>query len=264
MTDTADKEDLTQEFAVDLELDDRKTNKKTNFQKYAESNSVGGLPHVLSGSSLIRRILWLLIVLCCLGFSFYLLRNSVGKLIVRPTATTITSDPNLNLDFPAVTICNLNWFSASLINDPNAVEILREVYIRSCTLATELFPARNSPMGSMIDQNVVNWLFACIIGGNMGCSDTDFDVSISNLGVCYTFNSGKNGKPILKANATGFREGIQVWVNIREDDYVGSFGHSVGVKVIVHPQSEPPLPDERGVYMLPQELVLQLVSESIS
>lgn len=249
MTDTK-KDNLGEESAIEIETDTNVV-KKSNFQKYAENNSVGGLSFVLAGSSKIRRLLWLLILLCCVATSLFLLRNSVSKLITRPTATTINNEPNLDLDFPAVTICNLNWFSRRLVNDPVSSLTLQGIYTGSCSLAVERYPSPNSPIGSLIDQDARSFIQACIVGGSSGCTEVDFDVSISRLGVCYTFNSGKNGKPILKANGTGFNEGLQLLVNVREDDYVGSFGHIVGTKVTVHPQSEPPLADEKGVYIAP-------------
>ena len=257
MTDTK-KELAGESTAIEIEAD-TSVGKKSNFQKYAESNSVGGLSFVLTGSSKIRRLLWLLILLCCVATSLFLLRNTVSKLIVRPTATTINNEPNANLEFPAVTICNLNLFSCLLANsDPASIVALQTIYTGSCSLAVESFPSPNSPIGSLIDQDARNFIQACVVGGNMVCTEVDFDVSISRLGVCYTFNSGKNGKPILRANATGFSEGLQLFVNIREDDYVGSFGHIVGATVTVHPQSEPPLGDEKGVYVAPEELHLFL------
>ena len=46
----------------------------------------------------------------------FLVRNSFSKLLNPPTSTTITNDPNLSLDFPAVTICNVNAFSAEILD----------------------------------------------------------------------------------------------------------------------------------------------------
>lgn len=80
MTDS--KKDLAEESAA-IEIEpDTNVVKKSNFQKYVENNSVGGLSFVLTGSSKIRRLLWLLILLCCVATSLFLLRNTVSKLIM--------------------------------------------------------------------------------------------------------------------------------------------------------------------------------------
>ena len=121
---------------------DERSEKKSNYQKYAENTSVGGLSFVLSGSSKVRRILWLVILLSCIALSFYLLRNSITKLIIKPSATTITNEPNLSLEFPAVTICNLNWFSVRLANayNPELLNGLRRLYSGTCLLYTSPSP----------------------------------------------------------------------------------------------------------------------------
>ena len=52
-------------------------------------------------------------------------------------------------------------------------------------------------------------------------------------------------------NSTGSREGLQLILNLDQSNYVGSFGHIYGVKVAVHPQSESPQVDKRGILVGP-------------
>ena len=235
---------------------DERSEKKSNYQKYAENTSVGGLSFVLSGSSKVRRILWLVILLSCIALSFYLLRNSITKLIIKPSATTITNEPNLSLEFPAVTICNLNWFSVRLANayNPELLNGLRRLY--SGTDCDDVFAnlsRRDVPMGALVDKDPTNFIGFCSFGTRtMSCDRvTDFDVSISRREVCYTFNSGKNGRQILKANGTGSYQGLQMLVSINQDDYVGTIGHHAGIRVALHPPSEPPTADEQGLLVPP-------------
>ena len=67
----------------------------------------------------------------------------------------------------------------------------------------------------------------------------------------YIFNSGRNGKPILKANGTGFTNGLRLLLYINQEDYVATFSHDAGAKIAVHPQSEPPLAGQLGVAIPP-------------
>lgn len=242
------------EGKVNLITDNDNGGQKSNFQKYAESTSVGGLTFVLTGSSKIRRLLWLIILVCCIAASFYLLRNSVTKLITRPTATSITKEPNLSLDYPAITICNLNWFSLSyttILGGDAAVNTLRQHLISGNCQAPypATFPASSVPIGSLVDQIKQRFIVTCLING-IQCNETDIDITISQNTICYTFNSGKNGKPLIKANAAG-PPGLDLVVDIREYDYVYTYKSEVGVTVTIHPQDEIPLAGERGILVAP-------------
>ena len=94
----------------------QESEKKSNLQKYAENNSVGGLSYVLLSKSKIRRLIWLIIILVSVAICLFLVRNSFSKLLNPPTSTTITNNPNLSLDFPAVTTCNVNAFSVEILD----------------------------------------------------------------------------------------------------------------------------------------------------
>jgi acid-sensing ion channel 2 len=90
---------------------------KTPYLTYAEENSVGGLKFVLTGTSVPKRITWLIILLACLAGFGYIVRNNFTKIIKVPTATTVSSRTETVLNFPAITICNLNIFSAQVVRD---------------------------------------------------------------------------------------------------------------------------------------------------
>lgn len=250
----ANHEDLAQihvdENSDEVEKNSEKTKerKKSNFQKYAENNSVGGLSFVLTSSSKIRRVLWLAIILICVTISLYLLRNSFSKIINRPTSTTITSDPNLSLDFPAVTICNVNIFSAEkLIKNGISVGDVTEAYNDpdKCQYLNGL----NFTISDLINTTVSRFITFCNFG-EYPCSDEDFVFTLNQLNACFTFNSGTK-KPILKVNGTGVRQGLELTLDIFQDDYVGTMNEDAGVKITVHPQGEPPLPNDLGLAAAP-------------
>ena len=53
------------------------------------------------------------------------------------------------------------------------------------------------------------------------------------------------------AESTGTRSGLSLLINIRQSEYVSSDNFDAGVKVAVHPQTEPPLPDDIGIGVPP-------------
>ena len=243
------KENLQLDLPKNDEKDNVKQNesKKSNFQKYAESNSVGGLSYVLTSKSKIRRFIWLVIILVCVAISLYLLRNSFSKVLNPPTSTTITNDLDVSLEFPAVTICNVNTFSAEKLRsygiDPANFGSNYREYI-------ETLDDFNKTTRELVHTSASNSIGGCGLGRYECNVDEDFDFSLKTLLACFTFNSGRK-KPIKKVNGTGENNGLHFYFDVREDDYVRTVIGDAGVRIVVHPQDEPPHPDRFGVAASP-------------
>lgn len=79
-----------------------------------------------------------------------------------------------------------------------------------------------------------------------GCSHKDFDPILTELGRCYSFNSGGHGKQILKAFYGDTFSGLSLVLDLNLHDHmVGYF--SEGIWIIVHHQ---------GVYIDPSNRIL--------
>ena len=77
----------------------------------------------------------------------------------------------------------------------------------------------------------------CIFGWNQGCTAADFLPVITEYGLCYTFNSGKNNERLKIVNISGISSGLQVVLNINYTDHIiGKF--SQGFSVSIHTQGE--------------------------
>ncbi len=82
------------------------------------------------------------------------------------------------------------------------------------------------------------------------CSRKNFDLIVTSYGLCYTFNSGRH-KPVLNVTGTGARQALTAFIDIQQDQYVASPALDAGLIVVVHPQSEPPLPLDLGIAVAP-------------
>lgn len=82
------------------------------------------------------------------------------------------------------------------------------------------------------------------------CAKDDFIPFLTTFGLCYTFNSGFM-KPVIRASGTGMRQGLTVFVDIDQDQYVASPSLDAGMRVVVLPQSEPPIPLDQGIAVPP-------------
>ena len=66
----------------------------------------------------------------------------------------------------------------------------------------------------------------------------------TNLGICYIFNTGKV-RPPLQSVGAGERHGLLLEVDVDQKQYLTA--EDAGVKIALHTQSEPPLPDDYGI-----------------
>ena len=78
----------------------------------------------------------------------------------------------------------------------------------------------------------------------------DFELTTQSYGICYTFN-GYSRVPPLKTNGTGSHYGLQLVVNISQFEYIGSELLDAGVKIFVHPSSEPARVLDQGIAVPP-------------
>jgi acid-sensing ion channel 5 len=257
------KDDGKNQTKLQLKQENENEKKKSNLQKYAENNSVGGLSFVLSSKSRIRRLIWLIIILVCVAISLYLVRNTFSKLFNRPTSTTITNDPNLSLEFPAVTICNVNGLSRRLLwnhginpdrlsveNDPSYEGNYADYEYDPTNQGNDTNYEWKDPIlsANLADNDIKKFILECSFPNQLFC---EFEFSLNDLFACYTFNSGRSGKPIKKVTGTGANDGLTLLININQDDYSETPKRDAGIKILLHPQDEPPHPERFGVAASP-------------
>ena len=242
----------------------------STFKKYIESTTAHGVVRIFQSKSIIRRLFWLVIVLSAASGCLYNISDRIRYLVSSPTATTISiTRSNVGeLSFPAVTVCNLNYFRMDVLQERNIYDLVRSAFdfddsvfgsgtcneviedmsislgidnlLRETTFEKVALAARNR-----LERFI---LFGYYAGERINISES-FEPIFTRLGICYTFNSGKFGESIRMANGTGQRQGLQLLVNVNQSTYSTAF--DAGVKVAIHPQSEPPLPDDQGIGVPP-------------
>ncbi|XP_048452169.1 acid-sensing ion channel 1C-like [Rhincodon typus] len=79
----------------------------------------------------------------------------------------------------------------------------------------------------------------------------------TRYGKCYTFNSGKDGKPLLTTMKGGTGNGLEVMLDIQQDEYLPVWDKTeetsfeAGLKIQIHTQDEPPYIHELGFGVAP-------------
>ena len=71
--------------------------------------------------------------------------------------------------------------------------------------------------------------------------------SLFQRGLCYTFNSGEAGHPILHVTSSGTSQSLSLLVDVQSDEYYGPFSYAAtGLKVSIHEQGEWPDVENHG------------------
>ena len=235
---------------------------KTSFKKYIESTTAHGVVRIFTGKSTIRRLFWLVIVLAAAGGCLYNISDRISFLVSTPTSTTISISRRSKLTFPAVTVCNLNRFRLEALEGRNLSDFIRSAFSlvevvdqEECGAILENVSSSDTinvpAMEVGYEELAINtgnileeFIFDCYYAGGECNVSEMFEPVFTSLGICYTFNSGRLMEAQM-AKGTGQRQGLTLFINAQQFDYVTA--NDAGVKIAIHPQSEPPLPDDQGI-----------------
>ena len=95
------------------------------LKEFLESSTIHGLAHISNAPSKMSRGFWLFVVLLGFSAAFYLINSSYVDWQASPIATSISTHPLSELNFPNVTICPPTpgiQFPSTNFN-PNAVHL---------------------------------------------------------------------------------------------------------------------------------------------
>ncbi|XP_072014348.1 acid-sensing ion channel 2-like [Amphiura filiformis] len=178
------------------------------------------------------------------------------KFIERPTNTKFSFMEEDELDFPSVTFCNTNMFRIDklLIKYGGWTEL---IYIALSEIR-RLFPQlgitdRNidGDIPEYYAGNVSLYEFIltngheredsiklCRFNGKI-CGPANFTTTVTNYGVCYTFNS-ISSQQSLSVQTPGEARGLSVLLNAEQSLHVAAPRENAGFKMLVHPKDEFP------------------------
>lgn len=226
------------------------------FMKYIQSTPTHGVVHIFTGRSNIRRLFWLLIVLVAGGYCLYNISDRVQHLLRNPTFTSTSIVRKESLEFPAVTICNLNSVKRSYLEDLGSagvdVSSLTKFNFTTCSQSDIINTGEEGLNLSKIlregGHQAEDLIKECYFMGR-SCSVENFSAVVTRLGVCYTFNSDRT--TISSSIGTGPRFGLQLTLNIEQDEYTNTLNNDAGVALVTHPQEEPGEPTDAGITVPP-------------
>ena len=237
----------------------------STFREYIENTTAHGASRIFNRDyGIVRRLFWLFVFLAASGGCLYNCANRIALLTTWPTSTAVASNRVRPARFPAVTVCNLNSFTASGLEEVGLLELgkfvlninpLAKDQLDACKMSVN----SDNVTGEVLVENLTyqatrplrEFITQCAFLGQPCDLDRDFEFySAYGVGACFTFN-GQSRDAALETNGTGSRHGLFLEMNINQSQYTASAFEDAGVMVVVHQSSEPPEVLSKGIFIPP-------------
>ncbi|GFR91637.1 degenerin mec-10 [Elysia marginata] len=220
--------------------------------EFGENTSMHGLSRAMADRPLWRRLIWAALVIGFVVWATYNTTQIISDFQGHPVMTSVSNEYQGKLQFPAVTICNMNRLKEHKIpaNVLNFVQYYSSVGVpvnelnRLVSLFMRNFTKKSQrEMGNQLDE----MLYSCTFGTEP-CDVFNFTY-IYNLryGNCYTFASHQfPHRDEWVARRAGPEHGLSLELDVRYDEYMVS-SPVAGVKIVIHDKGEVPFPEDGGV-----------------
>ncbi|GFO11073.1 acid sensing ion channel 1 [Plakobranchus ocellatus] len=225
---------------------------KDVIHEFIHSTSMHGVQHVMGRRPVWRRMVWSVLVIGFVAWAAHNVYQIVSDYNSHPVHTSVSSEYQSKMNFPAVTICNLNRIKltkASLFLvkflqqfvklgiDGAAINFFMDLYLRSFSTQEQ------QEMGHQMQDMLLECKF-----GNEYCTSGNFTF-LYNLqhGNCYTFASSQDlHRSEWLAMRAGPGNGLSMEFDVQFDEYLPSTTAS-GLKVLIHDNGEMPFPEDGGI-----------------
>ncbi|XP_041357745.1 acid-sensing ion channel 1C-like [Gigantopelta aegis] len=233
------------------------------FEEYRNHATIHGVAQ-LRGPRIYnhRKFVWLLLLF---GMAFALgltMFRQFIRLSSWPTITDLQAKFTDNLDFPAITICNLNQFYKARVPNNTIIEDLifalselQELIGLNITNNTDQ-TAHDDISGDDVREFALDaahrldeMLRICFWRSKEVNCSTVFSEIVTAFGVCYTFNG--NGSEARSCRNPGPLGGLRIILNIEQDQYSFSKTFQSGIKVLLHEPLEMTFPGVDGLWVGP-------------
>ncbi|KAL9964419.1 hypothetical protein ACROYT_G028060 [Oculina patagonica] len=156
-------------------------------------------------------------------------------------------------EFPAVTICHFNKLRKNFVQKHNAEDVLKYALrfakgtkINSSTINwTDLQNVTMDYIYNHGGHQIKEMLKTCSWSGEK-CDDGNFTRILTPMGLCHTFNSGEEGREILRVKNAGSKFGLNLVLDVQQYEYTSFLADQAGFMVLIHDQETPPMVEELG------------------
>ena len=213
------------------------------------------------------RLFWLVIVLAATFLGVFLFYGVMVEFLTYKVTQNSEEVKGSRVEFPTVTICNLNSLSKSKFlrntmgltlddvldfyqevkdgefnaNDAADVKVMNRLYEKNITELRDILTLYEYTMEEMLqDDHLLSIVPRPCLFKNVDCTRDDFiEIISAKYGLCYQFNSIYSEKNRLFVHKAGEGEGLRLFVNIPDEDLMISTEPFTGLQVFIHPFGEP-------------------------
>ena len=234
------------------------------------NTSFHGVPHLTAGRSIYRTVYWFILILTALAFMSVAMAIISQEYFARETTFSEAIQFPGTLQFPAVTICNHNPYVVKDYSQyPIEVRVAVEYEVyrkdRLFESSTEtilerlenLFNISSRTFNSSYTIETVLGEHAprlrqgynfhqCRFDGRR-CFVENFTEAVTAFGLCFTFNLDG----AWNISSAGRSHGLELILDIWQQDYLYYTSHTAGLQVFVHPQDEYPYSGEFHGFSVP-------------
>uniref|UniRef100_A0A3P9KVR1 Acid-sensing ion channel 1 n=1 Tax=Oryzias latipes TaxID=8090 RepID=A0A3P9KVR1_ORYLA len=253
-------EDYTEEEEEDKKVDDLAT--------FFSNSSLHGANHVFVEEKKfgVRQGLWAVAFIVALSFFVLQVADRIIYYRQYDRITLLDEKVANNMTFPAITICNYNLVRKTQMSYSDLIFMGPLLgFEDGMAPGFALAPEPDRPLGSRFSldefytrtrHRIDEMLLDCSFRG-LECGPENFKEIFTRYGKCYTFNSGKDGQPLMVTMKGGTGNGLELMLDIQQDEYLPVWGETdetsfeAGIKVQIHTQDEPPFIDQLGFGVAP-------------
>nr|XP_009675539.1 PREDICTED: acid-sensing ion channel 5 [Struthio camelus australis] len=239
----------------------RLEDRKKYHQEFASSTSFHGVHNIVQTQSKTRKVLWLLVVMGSLAIVIWQICNRFIYYFSWPTTTSVYVQYVENVEFPAVTFCNLNRFQAHAVINLRIIfflwsivsGVLQEIAMKdnfSQELNDFLLGNQNFSIKEFTRENGFylnsSTLLECEFFGKP-CYPEDFEHVFTEYGNCFTFNH--NDLPEKRRVSVSGR-GLSLLFDVKQAQFTDdpSLGYiDAGITYVIHSPKELPHFDGLGL-----------------
>nr|CAL36112.1 hydra Na channel 3 [Hydra vulgaris] len=217
---------------------------KEHISYMIDNSSFHGLSYIFDKRHSIRRTIWFFITIAAFVYAMQKVYESTMNYFSYPFYTARMRMYVNQINFPAVSFCNLNDIRFSVMNgtivDDAIINNNQEANITGEEMRTFIQAARHTLKEMLVD---------CDFEGKK-CSYENFtEFSWMQGESCFTFNSGKPPHTLLKVNGAGINRSLKLTINVQHYEYYRD-KMDAGIHLILHGQDETPV-KMRGLHLPP-------------
>ncbi|XP_025098178.1 acid-sensing ion channel 1A-like [Pomacea canaliculata] len=193
-------------------------------------------------------------ILSAVGFASHNACEMIIQFWKNPLSTTVSYQYEDAVEFPAVSICNMNILRNSKFEKDAFLQRRHPSVNPTFKRKDEEFEFFRNYMSSIeysqrydLGHQLEDMLVSCKYP-ELECNKNFFTKFYSQkLGNCYTINKDRR---IPNVSMTGPEHGLELKLHVEEDEYL-RMSMTTGFKVVVHSPQEMPFPDDEGVVVAP-------------